>query len=94
MSPSSISSCSPVLEMMQAKMCCYFFTHRFRAVARVDSCSIKQESDALRRFALALTEGIHKLAKLSGTFNFKEDFVVIVCDFDVEMFRFWLIALI
>jgi len=57
-----------------------------RVISRINPLPIKQESTALRRLALSLTKGIHQLLERGRAFDFEEDFVVAVCDFDVEVF--------
>lgn len=57
-----------------------------RVISRINPLPIKQEPTALRRFALPLTKGIHQFFERGCAFDFEEDFVVAVCDFDVEVF--------
>jgi len=60
-------------------------TYSIWAIGRLDTGTIKEESNRLSRFPLALTEGIHELLELGGALDLEEDLVVIVCDFNVEV---------
>lgn len=61
-------------------------TYRIRIVRRVNALPIEQEPHTVWRLALTLTERVHQLLERSGSLDFKEDLVVGVCDFDVEVF--------
>ena len=71
---------------------CLRLTHRIRTISRVDSCTIEQKSNRRGRFPLALAEGVHELGESGGALNFEEDFVVVVCDLDVEVLTLGLVV--
>jgi len=48
------------------------------AICWINSRAIKEESDTRQSLALALAEGIHQLAELSGTFDFEEHFIIVI----------------
>lgn len=60
-------------------------THRFGIVRWGDALTVEEESDTLRRLALALAESIHELLELSSPLDLEEDFVVVVCHLNVEV---------
>jgi hypothetical protein len=60
-------------------------TYLIRAVRRLDSASVKEESNRVRRLALSVTEGIHQFLELCRPLDLEEYFVVVVGDFDVEV---------
>ena len=51
----------------------------------LNALAIEQESDTLRILATPFAKGIHELLELSRALDLEEDFVVVVCHFDVEM---------
>lgn len=58
--------------------------------------AIEQEADGVGSFALSVAEGFHELLQLCGALDLEEDLIVVVGDFDVEMFdaagsTFWLL---
>ena len=67
-------------------------THRLRAISWVDPCTIEKKSHRGGCFPLALAEGVHKLRKLGGAFDFKEDLVVVVRDLNIQVFTLGLLV--
>jgi hypothetical protein len=61
-------------------------THCFWAICRLNTASIEEETDRSGSLALSLAESIHQLLKCSSPLDFEEDLVVVIGDFDVEMF--------
>lgn len=74
---------SPLETVVQQERLC---TDRLRCISRVDSCPIKEEADTCHRFALTLAERVHELVESGCALDLEEDFVVVVGDFDVEVF--------
>lgn len=66
-------------------------THRIGTISGIDPGPIEQEADRARGFALTLAKGIHELRKGSGAFDFEEDFIIVVRDFNVEVLRLRLV---
>jgi hypothetical protein len=50
-----------------------------------DALTVEEEAAAGKTLALFVAKGVHQLAELGGFFDFEEDLVVAVGDFDVEM---------
>lgn len=46
----------------------------------------------MRGLSLAVAEGIHQFLQLRSPLDLEEDFVVVVSDFDVEVFRLLLLV--
>ena len=63
-------------------------THRLWTITGLNTSSIEQKADVGQRLTLTLTECVHKLRELSCALYFEEDFIVIVCHFDVEVLGF------
>jgi hypothetical protein len=61
-------------------------THRVGAICRIYTSTVKQEPDSFQVLALAFAKRVHQLGKGGGSLDFKEDFVVVVRHFDVEVF--------
>ncbi len=66
-------------------------THRVGAISRVDPGTIEQEPHRCWGFALTIAEGVHELGESCGALDLEEDFVIVVCDFDVEVFALGLV---
>lgn len=58
-------------------------TYRIGTVGRLNAGAVEQETYRIWCFALAITEGVHELLQRCCTLDFKEDFIVVVCNFDV-----------
>ena len=67
--------------------------HHVRIIRGIHPRPVKQEAAALEGFALALAESIHELLKLRGALDLEENFVVIVGDFDIQVFGLRLLFL-
>lgn len=61
------------------------YTHSIRRIRSLHPAPIKQEPDGARRLALPLAKGIHQLLELRRALDLKEDLVVVVRHFDVEV---------
>src|SRR5277367_109935 len=61
-------------------------TYRFWAIFRSYALTVEEETDALGFLALTITKGVHQLLKSSGTLDLEEDLVLIVRNFNVEVF--------
>jgi hypothetical protein len=61
-------------------------THGVWGVVLTNFSAIKKEPDCTEVFALTFAECAHQLVETSGSFDFEKDFVVVVGDFDVEVF--------
>lgn len=64
-------------------------TNRVWCVLCCDALSVEEESASLHVFTLAVAEGLHQFAKFSLLLDFEEDFIVVVSNFDVQVF--WLL---
>lgn len=53
-------------------------TNRVRAICWIDPGTVKEKSDTRQSLSLALAEGIHQLAELSGSLDLEKDFIVVV----------------
>ena len=60
--------------------------YRIWAIRSLYATAVEQEADRIRGLALPLTEGIHKLLQGCGALDLEEDLIVVVGNFDVEMF--------
>jgi len=69
-------------------------THRLRVIRRIHPRPIKQEPAAPDILSLALAESIHELFQRGGTLDLEEDLVVVVGDFDVQVFADGLFGLL
>lgn len=67
-------------------------TYRFRTIGGVDPRAVEQEAHGGYLFPLTIAEGVHELGELGRPFDFEEDLVVVVGDFDVEMLGFGLLV--
>jgi len=50
---------------------------------------VEQEAYSRKLFPLSVAEGIHQLFQLRRLLDLEEDFVIIIRDFDVQMFGWW-----
>ena len=66
-------------------------TDSIRRISRLDSAPVKQEAHRVASFSLTIAKRVHELLELGRPLDLEEDFVVVVGDFDVEMF--WLTGL-
>lgn len=57
--------------------------YRVRAVGGIHACSVKQEPHGFKVLALPFAKGVHELLKSRRAFDLKEDFVVVIGNFDV-----------
>ncbi len=48
--------------------------------------SLEKESDGVQALALSLTESSHELFQLCASLDLEEDLVIVVGDFDIEVF--------
>ena len=62
------------------------YTHAIRAIGRLNTTAIEEEADGVGCFALSLTEGVHQLLQGCCALDLEENLIVIVSDFNVEMF--------
>ena len=69
-------------------------TYRIGAISRIDPSAVKKKPHSGWCFALTLTKSVHELAEGSGALDLEEDFVVIVGNFDVEVFTLGLFLLV
>lgn len=60
-------------------------TYSVWTIPTLDPGAVKQKPDAIRRLPLAITERVHQLLQLGCALDLEEDFVVAVCDLDIEM---------
>jgi len=60
--------------------------YRFGAIGWLDTRAIKEEADRCRSFALPLAESIHQLLQGGSSLDLEKDLIVVIGDFDVEMF--------
>ena len=67
-------------------------TYRLRTITWLNTCSIEQKADSRLSLALTFAKSVHELRKLGGTLYFEEDLIVVVCDFDIEVFGLWLLV--
>ena len=70
-------------------------TYGLRVVGGIYSSAIEQKATASNVLALTFTKGIHQLLQLCCALDLEEDFIVVVGDLDVEVFRLlWLLRLL
>lgn len=67
-------------------------THRVWAISWVDSRTIEEKSNRGRCFSLTLAEGVHELREGGGALDLEEDFVVVICDLDIQVLALRLIV--
>ena len=77
--------CQSCLFIWKGQVCRNGATHRFGCIIATDSRAIEEESDSRSFFTLTLTECLHQLVQASRSLDFEEDFVVAICDFDIEV---------
>lgn len=65
----------------------FSITYRIRAVLISDTLAIEQEPHRSAVLARTFAESVHEFFKLCRAFDFEEYFVVVVCDFDVQVLR-------
>lgn len=63
---------------------CHF--ESIRRISRLHARTVKKEAHRADGLALAFAKRIHQLLQLGATLDLEEDLVVIICDFDVQMF--------
>ena len=63
-----------------------FRTHRLGTVRGLDPLTVEQEAAALQGLALALTESVHKLLEGCRSFDLEKDLIVVISNFDIEVF--------
>lgn len=61
------------------------WAYRGRCVLRPDTGAVEKEADRRQLLSLPLAEGVHELAECRRPLDLKEDFVVVVRDFDVQV---------
>lgn len=59
--------------------------YRIGCILWSHSSAIKEETDRRGLLSLTLTESIHKLLQLRAALDLEEDFIVVVCDLDIEV---------
>lgn len=62
------------------------YSHSVRAIGRLNTTAVEEESDRVGRFALSLAEGVHQFLQSGCALDLEEHLVVVIGDFDVEMF--------
>ena len=67
-------------------------TYRLRTITWLNTCSVKQKADSRQSLALTFAKSVHELRKLSGTLYLEENLIVVIGDFDVEVFGLWLLV--
>ena len=60
-------------------------THRVGRVLAANSGSIEEETDRVHLLALTLAECTHELIKSSRPLDLEENFIVTICDLDIQM---------
>lgn len=71
--------------------CC---TYRIWRIRWYYPCSVKEKSHRLGVFALTLAESMHQLLEFGGSLDLKKHLIVIVRNFDVQMFAWrWCVCL-
>lgn len=69
---------------------------RIWAISSLYTTAIEEESDRVGSLALSLAEGVHQLLQGGSTFDLEEDLIVVIGNFDVEMFglasAFWFLG--
>lgn len=61
-------------------------TYSVWGVVLCHSCAFEQKSHCLWVLALALAECVHQLLELCRALDLEEDFVVVICNLDIQMF--------
>ena len=67
-------------------------TYRFWTITWVYTRPIEQETNLLEVFPLAIAEGVHEFGQSRCPFDFEKNFVVVICNFYVEMLGLGLIV--
>ena len=62
-------------------------THIVRSIWRIHHLPVEDKATALRPLTLPFTECIHELLELRRALDLEENFVVAVCNFDVDVAR-------
>jgi len=83
------------LLLMNFKSVAVLHIQLVRAICRLNTTTIEEEADRVWCLALSFAEGIHQLLQLGRTLDLKEDFIVVIGDFDIQVLRnggLWLLA--
>jgi len=78
--------CAANLLLVDFKGIAILHIQRFRTIRRLDATTIEEETNRVRSLALPLTESIHELLQGCGALDLEENLIVVICNFDVEMF--------
>lgn len=76
-------ACSPPSRQQEHRQTTYLI----RAICGLNSASVEEKSNRVRRLALSFTEGIHQFLELCRPLDLEEYFVIVVGYFNVEMLR-------
>ena len=70
-------------------------TYSVRAIRRLHSAAVEQETDRVRSLALPLAERVHQFLEGCCPLDLEEHLVIVIRDFDIEMLAdglsFWLL---